>query len=309
MILKDYISIARPDHWIKNLFIVPGIVFASIMTKTDISYYWIQIIIGILSVCSVSSANYVMNEWMDAEFDKYHPVKKNRPSVVGDLKIVLVYSEYIVLVLIGLSFAYFISNLFLLMSILLLVMGFLYNIRPFRTKDRVYIDILSESINNPIRLMLGWFIVTNIFIPPVSLVLCYWMGGAFLMGVKRFSEFRFINNSIQAGLYRKSFKKYTEKSLLISSCLYAFLSIFFATIFLIKYRIEFLLMIPFIAGLFCWYLSIGMNDNSSAQHPEYLYKERKLLIYCLFLIVFFIALLYIDIPVLHTLLNPDLIQL
>lgn len=29
--MKDYIKIARPDHWIKNLFIFPGTLFALLL--------------------------------------------------------------------------------------------------------------------------------------------------------------------------------------------------------------------------------------------------------------------------------------
>ena len=33
--LSDYIAIARPDHWIKHVLIVPGVVFAAIMSPAD----------------------------------------------------------------------------------------------------------------------------------------------------------------------------------------------------------------------------------------------------------------------------------
>jgi hypothetical protein len=36
--------------------------------------------------------------------------------------------------------------------------GIFYNVRPMRTKDRAYLDVISESINNPLRLMIGWAI-------------------------------------------------------------------------------------------------------------------------------------------------------
>ena len=36
-------------------------------------------------------------------------------------------------------------------------MGCLYNIPPIRTKDHAYVDVLSESINNPIRFLVGWY--------------------------------------------------------------------------------------------------------------------------------------------------------
>jgi 4-hydroxybenzoate polyprenyltransferase len=73
-------------------------------------------------------------------------------------------------------------------------MGIFYNVRPFRTKELAYLDVLSESINNAIRLMIGWFIVTPVYLPPVTIVLGYWMGGAFLMATKRFAEYCMIND-------------------------------------------------------------------------------------------------------------------
>ena len=55
----------------------------------------------------------------------------------------------------------------------LLFMGLIYNVPPIRSKERPYLDVLSESINNPIRLLLGWFVVTERELPPASLVVIY----------------------------------------------------------------------------------------------------------------------------------------
>ena len=132
----------------------------------------------------------------------------------------------------------------------------LYNVKPIRTKDIPYLDVLSESINNAIRFAIGWFCVTVKFYPPLSFVMGYWMAGAFLMASKRFAEYRMIADPDRAKLYRKSFGGYTELRLLLSAVLYGFLAVFFCGVFLIKYKIELILIIPFICGLFCYYLSI-----------------------------------------------------
>ena len=67
-----------------------------------------------------------------------------------------------ILSILGLSLANLLGNAFLSsIRLALLVMGVLYNVRPFRTKDRIYLDVLSESINNPLRLMLGWAAVSK----------------------------------------------------------------------------------------------------------------------------------------------------
>jgi decaprenyl-phosphate phosphoribosyltransferase len=302
--IRDYVRIARLDHWFKNIFMLPGIALAYAFKPVHPPHLILRLAaIGIFSTCLVASANYVINEWLDREFDKHHPVKKQRPSVSADLRPAIVYTEYFLLAAAGLVIAHSISNLFLALSIILLVMGLLYNVNPFRTKDKAYLDVLSESVNNPIRLILGWAILIPDILPPSSIWLAYWMGGAFIMAVKRYSEYRFINDPVRAGQYRKSFQTYTEQSLFLSSFFYANLSSFFLAVFLIKYRIEFILSFPFFALLFVWYLSIGMRPDSAAKDPEKIFRDPKFIGLAVFLSALVILLAFVDIPILHILVN------
>lgn len=105
-----------------------------------------------------------------------------------------------------------------------------------RTKDVAILDVLSESVNNAIRLLIGWFCLAKNQMPPMSIVVGYWMAGAFLMAMKRFAEYRMIGDSKLAGLYRKSFKKYTAELLLNSAFFYAMCSAFLMGIFLVQQR-------------------------------------------------------------------------
>ncbi|WP_210465981.1 MULTISPECIES: UbiA family prenyltransferase [Rufibacter] len=310
---KEYVAIARPDHWFKNIFMLPGMLFAFMVYDTSLDLtLLLRIVIGIVSTCLIASANYTINEYLDAEFDRFHPEKKKRSAVVTVLSPLYVYTEYALLVVLGLSLSYFISMPFLALEAFLLFMGIMYNVRPFRTKERVYLDVLSESVNNPIRLALGWFIFVPTallpesilnpvwaFIPPSSIIVAYWMGGAFLMATKRFAEYRYINNPELAGLYRKSFKRYTENSLLISMFFYAITSAFFLGIFLIKNKIELLISFPFFALLFAWYLQIGLRKDSVVQGPEKLHKETSFMLYVVLFTALLMALVYFDIPALN----------
>ena len=76
--MKKYIRIARPDHWIKQLFVFPGCLFALLLSQKtgNAAEILLTVLLGFLSTCFIASANYVINEWLDAEFDKYHPTKK-----------------------------------------------------------------------------------------------------------------------------------------------------------------------------------------------------------------------------------------
>ncbi len=306
-----YIRIARPDHWIKQLFVFPGSLFALLLVQ-EINIdadMLIRLILGFFSTCLIASANYVINEWLDAEFDKYHPTKKYRSVVADNVKKEIVYLEYAVLTVVGLVLGYCCGREVLFCEIWLWVMGILYNVKPFRTKDVAILDVLSESVNNAIRLLIGWFMVTPEQLPPVSIVVAYWMGGAFLMATKRYAEYRMIDDPELAARYRKSFRNYTEELLLTTAFFYAMCSTFLMGIFLIKYKVEFILLMPFVFLLFCYYFHIANKPDSAAQKPEKLFKEKWLMLFVVFLIVLFLVLLKVNIPQLEILTQLELIQL
>lgn len=299
--IKNYIKIARPDHWIKNVFIMPGLALALILIEMpqDWGNFVLKLAAGFFATCFIASANYVINEWLDAEFDKYHPTKKNRPVVSQNMKFSLVMAEYAICIVIGAALSFAVNIPFVLTELWLLIMGVLYNVKPIRTKDVAYLDVLSESVNNMIRLLLGWFIVCDNVYPPSSIMVGYWMTGAFLMAVKRYAEYRMIGDPKLAGSYRKSFSKYTEETLLCSSFFYALCATFLIGIFLLKYRIEYIVAMPVLFFLFCYYLYIAHKPDSAAQKPEKLFREKKLMLLVAVLVVLFAVLTVVDIPIME----------
>nr|WP_294546096.1 UbiA family prenyltransferase [uncultured Rhodopila sp.] len=288
---------------------VPGAALAFVLVHKTNGLPVPNLIIAAISCCLMASANYTINEYLDAPFDRFHPLKRSRPGAEGRLDVRLVAAQYAVLAAAGGILAWCINGAFLATSLWLLAMGVAYNVEPLRTKDRQYLDVLSESVNNPIRFLLGWFAVTASVIPPGSVLLAYWMGGAFLMGTKRYSEYRRIADPVQAGYYRRSFEHYTENSLLLSSFFYAVCSAFLIGVFLIKYKIELLLSFPFFAVLFTWYLAIGLKSDSAAQAPEKLYREAAFMGFAALTFAVVMILFVVDIPILDGLMRPYYIPL
>ncbi|MBV9152208.1 MAG: UbiA family prenyltransferase, partial [Alphaproteobacteria bacterium] len=177
--VRPYLRIARPDHWIKNVFVIPGMAAALAVAPHAANWPLVRLGLALLVVCLVASANYAINEFLDAPYDRHHPLKSDRPGAQGLLDGRLVLVEYLILAACGAGIATQINFPFYLASLALLAMGILYNTAPIRTKDKPYLDVVSESVNNPIRFLLGWFAVTGDFLPPASVLLAYWMGGAF----------------------------------------------------------------------------------------------------------------------------------
>jgi len=302
MNITPYVKIARFDHWFKNVFMIPGVIVALYVQPELLNTAVIvKLAVALLATGFVASSNYVINEVLDAPFDALHPVKKNRPIPSGLVVLKFAYIEWIFLGILGLTLASFLGIQFFAAALALWIMGCIYNIPPVRSKDKPYLDVLSESVNNPLRLLLGWYATGILVLPPVSLVLAYWMVGAFFMAVKRFAEYRRIGDPKISSEYRQSFKHYTETRLLVSIIYYAVCFGLFFGIFLMRYKMEMILSIPFIAGFIAWYIHLGFLENSPTQYPEQLYRQKGFTVYCIFCGIVLQLLLFADVPFLYKL--------
>ena len=303
--LSGHVQIARIDHWFKNVFVLPGIVAAIGVDPRHVApNLAFRIVVGIFATCLVASSNYVINEVLDAPSDLSHPVKKNRPVPSGKVNISLAYVQWLALVAAGLALGTLISIPFTITLSTLWVMGCIYNIRPIRSKDLPYVDVLSEAVNNPIRMLAGWFIAGTASVAPASLLLSYWMIGCYFMAMKRFAEFRDIDDQPRAAAYRKSFAYYTEERLLVSIMFYGSAAMLFLGAFAFRYRLELVLAFPLVSLVMAIYLLLAFRPNSAVQRPEGLYKEPALMASVVACAVVISIALFVDLPLLQRVFNP-----
>ncbi len=74
----------RPKHWVKNSFVLAPLFFGGKLTDTTAA---IHVFACFVAFCLVASAVYLMNDILDREKDRLHPIKKHRPIASGEISI------------------------------------------------------------------------------------------------------------------------------------------------------------------------------------------------------------------------------
>ena len=307
---KNILKILRLNQAIKHLFIFPGFILGYYISGKGIDIS--SVAICLISSILIASSNYVINEIVDKKFDKHHDLKKNRGLASGSIKTKSAYILYFTLILSGLFTASLLDNFFFFSVIIVfIVSGWIYNIPPVRLKDIPIADVICESFNNPIRFMLGFSLFFNkITIPSISLLIGYWLVGAFLMNSKRLSEFLYfdsLNKKNNLNKYRNVYNFYNFQNLSALSLFYASLSVSMLSIFVIKYKIEYFLFLPFFVLIFSYYHFLSITKYKEMQQSKNLIKMKYLLLLLLFLVAVFLLLTFYNFESLNILSEKEII--
>jgi len=97
---------ARPGQWIKNLVLPLPFLFGGALSSAR---GWALAAEGLLVFCAITSAIYLINDVVDRERDRVHPVKRRRPLASGRLSASTAIAVAIPLVLAGLAAAFALS--------------------------------------------------------------------------------------------------------------------------------------------------------------------------------------------------------
>jgi 4-hydroxybenzoate polyprenyltransferase len=166
--MLNYLKLVRVPQWIKNLFVFVPLLFSQHLFDKD---YFFTILLAFVVFCLASSFIYVINDIIDIEADKAHPIKKNRPLPSGIISVrsalivavVLVAAIVILIPQLNQEFHYFVTA-FILLNILY----------SFWFKHIVILDVFSIAMGFTIRVLAGavvisvpissWLILTTMFI-------------------------------------------------------------------------------------------------------------------------------------------------
>jgi 4-hydroxybenzoate polyprenyltransferase len=159
----------RPHHWVKNLLVFAPVIFnhsvfnSRLMGLSTLAF-------GLF--CATTSAIYLINDVLDRESDRRHPVKRFRPIASGDLRVeqALAASGMLLAIAIGVSAA-FLPRGFLLAILTYAGMNACYSLW---LKQKVMIDILVLAGFYTLRIIAGgaatdivpseWLLAVSLFL-------------------------------------------------------------------------------------------------------------------------------------------------
>ncbi len=92
--LLNLVTSLRPGQWTKNLFVCAALVFAQRLGSPESV---VKAVVAFFVFCALSATVYLVNDVLDREQDRLHPLKAQRPIASGALRPTLALTAAIVL--------------------------------------------------------------------------------------------------------------------------------------------------------------------------------------------------------------------
>lgn len=178
--IKLLLRATRVNQWIKNVVVFTAVIFSGQLFNWPVfltSFY------AFLIFCLLSSTSYVLNDIIDYQYDRRHPVKRHRPIASGRISIQEATFIVFVLTLISLILSLFFSLKFFFVALIFILLHFFYSLY---LKKHPVIDIFTISLSFVLR-ALGGEVATGFHIP-IWLLLTIFFLSLFMATVKRHAE-------------------------------------------------------------------------------------------------------------------------
>jgi 4-hydroxybenzoate polyprenyltransferase len=288
----DVVRLLRPRQWPKNIIAFAPALFASVMF-TDKTFLHVTLCVVALSFCS--SGIYLINDVVDCEQDRLHPVKSKRPIASGAVNIKLAICLSVFLIIAGFALAFLlpaplagglIAGLSAYVALMLAYCLWLKNV--------ILLDIFSIAAGFVIRVWTGAAVAAV----PISgwLLLCTTFGALFLSVEKRMQELNLLEKA--AGHHRKTMNGYSRElldrleglilpSVIISYSLYAFHS---------PHGQSMLITVPFVLYGFMRYLYLSVHTRLTGSPEEVLLTDRPIQIAMVLWVLAAAAVIYHIVP-------------
>lgn len=215
-VLRGLVKTLRPHQWVKNLFVLAPIVFSKDVLIHTAQGPALNLLVtgralaatGIF--CLLAGAVYTINDLVDVEADRAHPIKRGRPIPSGLVPPGLARAMAAGLVAISLVAAYLLAPALALIAVVYFGENVAYS---FKLKKFAFVDVALIAFGFVLRVLAGG-IATDVHVSAYMLG-CTALLALFLGFGKRRHEVALEN----AGKQRAALETYTPRSLNVALAL------------------------------------------------------------------------------------------
>jgi 4-hydroxybenzoate polyprenyltransferase len=202
------IEALRPSQWVKNLSLFAAAILTGQLFNPSVfsASLW-----AFISFCCLSSSSYLINDLVDIDKDRLHPVKKNRPLARGALSKKTALITSFLLAVLGLIIAASVNSGFFLIAAFFVLLQYSYS---FFIKKKALLDIIGIAFFFIIRAYAGE--VATSYHLPIWIMLAVIFLALFIASGKRRSEIYNTGKST-----RKALESYSKSLLTFYTTIFA----------------------------------------------------------------------------------------
>lgn len=291
MTFVEILRSMRPHQWTKNLVVFAAILFA---LRADDPRLLGLTFVAFLAFCALSGWVYLLNDLKDAEKDRLHPTKRERPIASGRLGRAAARWALAVLLLVGLATSAWIGRSFLLVAVAFLLLNVLYS---FVLRSKVLLDVIAISSGFVLRALAGAEVLISAGEPVrISpwLLMCTFFLSLFLALGKRRNELLAVTHEHRRSLRSYSLElvdRLTTITIAVTILSYSIYTIWPETVE--NFGTENLVFtIPFVFYGLGRYLYLVVEEDKGSDPSEMLITDRSILLTVLLWGITVVAIVY-----------------
>jgi len=196
---------ARPAQWVKNLVLPLPFLFGGALGQPR---GWWLAASGVAVLCAISSGVYLVNDVMDRDRDRAHPVKRHRPLATGELRVATALSAALPLLALGLGTAFQLSAPFGRWCAIYAALMLAYSVG---LKQIPFLEALIVAAGLPLRALAGAALAD--LTASTFLMLCAYLLALFLVVGKRQWELQNAGGGAASSEHRAVLASYRTEAL------------------------------------------------------------------------------------------------
>jgi len=284
--INHLLKLSRPKQWLKNVFVFSALFFSHNLLSGEALR---ATILAFVSFCLVSSTVYVLNDLVDIEKDRAHPVKRHRPLAAGVIRkrTAALYGLFLLVISLGLATS--ISPALTVISLVYLSINLAYS---FWLKHVVLVDVFVIAGGFVLRVLAGAAAIAVVASP--WLLLCTLLLALFLGICKRRAEVRLLKAG--ASSHRKILDEYNPELLdqLISLVAASTIMAYSMYTFNSPQGTAMMYTVPFVLFALFRYLYLVYREDRGGEPANILVGDRPFLVSCLLWLVTTFGVIYLQ---------------